>query len=36
VILKLEPAVHVLKFKHIIRYHEKFMRLKKRNLGQKD
>jgi len=34
-ILKLEPAVHVLKFKRIIRYHEKIMSLKKWNVGNK-
>jgi len=31
VIFKLEPEVHVLKFKHIIQCDEKLMRLKKRN-----
>ena len=35
VILKLEFDVHVLKLKHIFRYHEKLMRLKKRNVGFK-
>jgi len=33
VIFKLEPEVHVLKFKHIIQCDEKLMRLKKRNAG---
>jgi hypothetical protein len=33
VIFKFEPEDHVLKFKHIIRYYEKLMRLKKRNAG---
>jgi hypothetical protein len=35
VIFKFEPEGHVLKFKHIIRYPEKLMRLKKRNVGFK-
>ena len=33
VILKFELAVPVLKFRHIIRSHEKLMRLKKWKLG---
>jgi hypothetical protein len=35
-IFKFEPEGHVLKFKHIIRYHGKLMRLKKRNVGYID